>query len=66
MVSDEAGGGNEEVVHPVEASADGLRVNGVVGHSSTGLIDHLEEELGGVKAHNPKRVIFVVCVLFFV
>lgn len=41
MVNDEAGGGNEEVVHPVEAFADRLCVNGVVGDSSTGLIDHL-------------------------
>lgn len=50
MVNDEAGGGDEEVVHPVEASADRLCVNGVVGDSSTGLIDHLvntNEERGG-------------------
>ena len=50
MVNDEAGGGEEEVVHPVEASADGLRVNRVMGDSPTGLIDHLvstNEEEGG-------------------
>lgn len=41
MVNDEAGGGNKEVVHPVEAPADRLCVNGVVRDSSTGLIDHL-------------------------
>ena len=41
VVNDEAGGGDEEVVHPVEAPADRLRVNRVVGDSSTGLIDHL-------------------------
>lgn len=41
VVNDEAGGGYEEVVHSVEASANGLRVHGVVGDSSTGLIDHL-------------------------
>lgn len=48
MVNDEAGGGNEEVVHPVEAPADWLCVNGVVGDSSAGLIDHLVNgEAGG-------------------
>lgn len=50
MVNDEAGGGDEEVVHSVEASADRLRVNRVVGDSSAGLIDHLvdtNEEDGG-------------------
>lgn len=48
MVNDEAGGGNEEVVHPVEAPADRLCVNGVVGDSSAGLIDHLVNgEAGG-------------------
>lgn len=41
MVNDEAGGGDEEVVHPVEAPADWLRVHGVVRDSSTGLINHL-------------------------
>lgn len=41
MVNDEAGGGNEEVIHPVESPTDRLCVNGVVGDSSTGLIDHL-------------------------
>lgn len=52
MVNDEAGGGNEEVVHLVEVSADWLCVNGVVGDSSTGLIDHLvntNEKVVGVK-----------------
>ncbi|TNN61703.1 hypothetical protein EYF80_028065 [Liparis tanakae] len=41
VVDDEAGGRDEEVVHPVEASADRLRVNRVVGDSSAGLADHL-------------------------
>lgn len=41
VVNDEAGGGDEEVVHPVEAPADWLRVHGVVRDSSTGLINHL-------------------------
>lgn len=50
MVNDEAGGGNEEIVHSVEAPADRLCVNGVVGDSSAGLIDHLvktNREAGG-------------------
>lgn len=41
MVNDEAGGGDEEVVHLVEAPADWLCVHGVVRDSSTGLINHL-------------------------
>lgn len=41
VVNDEAGGGDEEVVHPVEVPADWLCVHGVVRHSSTGLINHL-------------------------
>lgn len=41
MINDEAGGGNEEVIHSVEAPADRLCVNSVVGDSYTGLIDHL-------------------------
>lgn len=41
VVNDEAGCRDEEVVHPVEAPADWLSVNGVMRHSSTGLIDHL-------------------------
>lgn len=41
VVNDEAGGGNEEVVHPVEAPADWLCVHDVVRLSSTGLINHL-------------------------
>lgn len=41
MANDEAGGRNEEVVHPVKTPADRLRVHGVVGHVSAGLIDHL-------------------------
>lgn len=41
VVNDEAGGGDEEVVHPVEVPADRLRVHGVVRDSSTGLINHL-------------------------
>lgn len=50
VVNDEAGGGDEEVVHPIEASADRLCVNGVVGDCSAGLIDHLvntSREAGG-------------------
>lgn len=43
MVNDEAGGGDEEVLHPVEVPAHRLRVDGVMGDSSTGLMDHLEE-----------------------
>lgn len=42
MVNDEAGGGDEEVVHPVEAPADRLRVHRVVRDSSAGLINHLQ------------------------
>lgn len=50
VVNDEAGGGNEEIVHSVEVPADRLCVNGVVGDSSAGLIDHLvktNREAGG-------------------
>lgn len=47
MVNDEAGGGNEEVVYAIEALADRLCVDGVVGDSSTGLIDHLVNTNGG-------------------
>lgn len=50
MVNDEAGGGDEEVLHPVEVPAHRLCVNGVMGDSSTGLMDHLESgstEAGG-------------------
>lgn len=50
VINDEAGGGNEEIVHSVEAPADRLCVNGVVGDSSAGLIDHLvktNREAGG-------------------
>lgn len=43
VVNDEAGGGDEEVVHPVEASADRLRVHRVVRDSSAGLINHLQD-----------------------
>lgn len=46
MANDEAGGGNEEVIHPVKSPANWLCVNGVVGHSSTGLIDHLVNDNG--------------------
>ena len=46
MVNDEAGGGDEEVVHPVEAPPDRLRVHRVVGNSSTGLINHLANTNG--------------------
>lgn len=42
VVNDEAGGGDEEVVHPVEAPADRLRVHRVVRDSSAGLINHLQ------------------------
>lgn len=45
--NDEAGGGNEEVFHPVEVPADRLGVNGVMGDFSTGLIDHLNTSTGG-------------------
>lgn len=41
MVGDEAGGGDEEVLHSVKAPAHWLRMNGVVGDSATRLIDHL-------------------------
>lgn len=46
MANDEAGGRNEKVIHPVEAPANWLCVNGVVGQASTGLIDHLENSNG--------------------
>lgn len=46
VVNDEAGGGDEEVVHPVEASADWLRVHRVVRDSSAGLINHLQDPGG--------------------
>lgn len=46
VANDEVGGRNEKVVHPVEAPADWLCVNSVVGHSSTGLIDHLVKSNG--------------------
>lgn len=46
VVNDEAGGGDEEVFHPVEVSADRLGVNCVVGDFSTGLIDHLNTSTG--------------------
>lgn len=42
VVNDEAGGGDEEVVHSVEAPADRLRVHRVVRDSSAGLINHLQ------------------------
>lgn len=42
VVNDEAGGSDEEVVHPVEAPADRLRVHRVVRDSSAGLINHLQ------------------------
>lgn len=42
VVNDEAGGCDEEVVHPVEAPADRLRVHRVVRDSSAGLINHLQ------------------------
>lgn len=46
VANDEAGGGDEEVVHPVEASADWLRVHRVVRDSSAGLINHLQDPSG--------------------
>lgn len=57
VVDDEAGGRNEEVIHPVEAPADWLGVNSVMGHSSTGLIDHLvAHRRRGRKAFNTSLI----------
>ncbi len=50
VVNDEAGGGDEEVVHHVKVSADRLCVHSVVGDSYTRLTDHLvntNEKEGG-------------------
>lgn len=57
MANYEAGGRNEEVVDAVEAPADGLRVNGVVGESSAGLIDHLVNSNGRTEGleHEPDK-----------
>lgn len=57
---DEAGGGDEEVVHPVEAPANWLCVHGVMGDSSAGLINHLantDREEGRCLNHEPDEYI---------
>lgn len=41
MINDEAGGRNEEILHSIKASANRLGVDGMVGHTPAGLIDHL-------------------------
>lgn len=41
MIDGEAYGRNEEILHPVEAMANRLGVDGVVGRASAGLADHL-------------------------
>lgn len=41
MIDCEADGRNEEILHPVEAMANWLGVNGVMGRAPTGLADHL-------------------------
>ena len=47
MINDEAGGRDEEIIHPIKASAERLGVDGVVGHTPAGLLDHL--------AHTPRE-----------
>ena len=41
VINDEAGGRNEEILHSIKASANRLGVDGMVGHTPAGLIDHL-------------------------
>lgn len=41
VIDGEAYGRNEEILHPVEAMANRLGVDGVVGRASAGLADHL-------------------------
>jgi len=45
VIDGEADGRNEEILHPVEAVANWFGVNGVMGHTLTGLADHLKSHI---------------------
>lgn len=44
MIDDEGGPRDEKIIHLVKAPADGLCVDGMMGYTPAGLIDHLSRE----------------------
>jgi len=45
VIDGEADGRNEEILHTVKAVANWFGVNGVMGHTLTGLADHLKSHI---------------------